>query len=184
MESFSQSQAVSLLFSAIIVWLIVSLMFLSIFIGSIAMLPLLFTIVFSLGIMGLTGIPLDAATVLVASISVGVGIDYSIHFIERVKSELKLGNSLERASNKASRTAGRAILINAVTLISGFSILAFSNFLTVSAFGILMTFTMATSSVAALVIIPAILNSRRLGDKILKALLRTDAKEKGSKIPF
>jgi predicted RND superfamily exporter protein len=184
MESFSQSQAVSLLFSAIIVWLIVSLMFLSIFIGSLAMLPLLFTIVFSLGIMGLTGIPLDAATVLVASISVGVGIDYSIHFIERVKSELKLGNSLERASNKASRTAGRAILINAVTLIAGFSILAFSNFLTVSAFGILMTFTMATSSVAALVIIPAILNSRRLGDKILKALLRTDAKEKGSKIPF
>ncbi len=177
MESFAQSQAVSLLFSAIIVWFIVSLMFLSIFIGSLAMLPLLFTIVFSLGIMGLTGTPLDAATVLVASISVGVGIDYSIHFIERVKYELKSGNSLEKASNKASRTAGRAILINAITLISGFSILAFSNFLTVSAFGILMTFTMAASSVAALVIIPAILNSRRLGDRILKVFLRADVKE-------
>ena len=172
MESFAQSQSISLLASTLVVWFIVSLMFLSVFVGSLAMVPLFFTVIMSLGLMGLGGIPLDAATVLVASISVGIGIDYSIHFIERVKSEMKSGMTIEKAANKASRTAGHAILINAFTLVSGFAILAFSNFLTVSVFGILMTFTMATSSTAALVIIPAILNSSRLEKRVSRLLLR------------
>ncbi|HDP77340.1 MAG TPA: hypothetical protein ENN47_03985, partial [Mesotoga infera] len=172
MESFSRSQAISLAFSVLVVWSLVSLMFSSLLVGSMAMLPLFFTVTFSLGTMGILGVPLDAATVLVASISVGVGIDYAIHFIERVRSELKMGLRLQEASSKASRTAGHALLVNAATLISGFAVLAFSRFLTVSVFGLLMIFTMAISSMSTLVIIPAILSSSRLESKLTEKLSR------------
>lgn len=81
------------------------------------MLPLFFIVVIKFGIMGYAGIPLDAGTILIASILIGVGVDYSIHFLGRVISEMKTGCNIHEASLIATRAAGYAIIINAVTLI-------------------------------------------------------------------
>ena len=106
--------------------------------------------------MGWLDIPLDAATILIGSIAIGIGIDYSIHFINRVAVEESLGWQLSEACERTIQTTGRAILMSS-TLICGFGILAFSVFTTVSIFGSLMAFTMATSSLAAVIVLPALL---------------------------
>lgn len=168
MENFADSQQKSLTLSGFTVFVVVSLLFASLFLGILAMMPLIFTVCINFGVMGLFQIPLDAATVLIASISIGVGIDYSIHFLERVLSELKGGVSLRTSCVHATKTTGHAIVINSVTLISGFGILVFSSFLTISAFGSLMAMTMGISALAALTIIPAFLGWHRLLPRRLK----------------
>ena len=157
MERFSQSQIVSLFWSAVTVLCLLILFFRSFRLGLLGILPLLFTVGINFGVMGWLDIPLDAATILIGSIAIGIGIDYSIHFINRVAVEESLGWQLSEACERTIQTTGRAILINASTLICGFGILAFSVFTTVSIFGSLMAFTMATSSLAAVIVLPALL---------------------------
>jgi len=171
MESFAASQQQSLTLSGITVFFVVSFLFLSLFLGALAMIPLVFTVCINFGVMGLSNIPLDAATMLIASISIGVGIDYSIHILKRVLSELKRGLSIRESCVHATKTTGHAILINSVTLISGFGILVFSRFLTISAFGGLMAMTMGISALAALTIIPAFLGWPKLMPKRVRRWL-------------
>ncbi len=172
MEKFSASQIRSLSWSILFVYIIVSIFFFSPFLGLLVMLPLFFTVAINFGVMGYLGIPLDAATILIGSISIGVGVDYSIHFLSRVLSELKQDGNSRKACIVATRTTEHAILVNAVTLIVGFGILYFSIFATVSAFGTLMALTMATSSVAALTVLPAILS--QIGWKQAKISVKHD----------
>jgi len=90
---------------------------------------LVFTIGTNFGLMGWFGIPLDAGTVLIGSIAIGIGIDYSIHLISRVLREQKSGKDLKTACQLSITTAGHAIMINAITLIAGFLVLCFLFFL-------------------------------------------------------
>lgn len=160
MDRFSESQIASTVWSVLGVFLMVWIFYRTFSTGVLAILPLVFTIGICFGFMGWFGIPLDAATVLIGSIAIGVGIDYSIHFISRVEHEQNAGYSLVEACKISTATAGHAILINAVTLMAGFGILAFSQFSILGVFGVLMALTMIVSAIAAISVLPALLNLR------------------------
>ena len=157
MSRIINSQISSLFYSILIVAVIVSLIFVSLKIGLICILPLLLTIVINFGIMGYFGISLDVATATIASIAIGIGIDYSIHFISRYRKEIKDKKDKRKALIITTKTAGRGILFNAVTVILGFGVLLFSSFHGLFVFGYLICLTMVISSVASLTVIPAIL---------------------------
>ncbi len=160
MKEFASSQTRSILISGAAVWLIVSFLFGSIGIGTLAMIPLCLAVLINFGMMGIAGIPLDAATILIASISIGVGADYSIHLLEKItEDEKRLSGSLE-AFVSSIRSVGEAIVINTMTLFAGFAVFAFSSFLTVAYFGVLTAMTLAVSCCTALIIIPAFLAIR------------------------
>lgn len=148
-----QGQIKSLILSLVLVFAIVSLLLRSLAKGLFSLLALSSAILMNFGIMGWFGIPLDLATVTIASIAVGIGVDYSIHFLNRLKEELKTF-TLERAITRTILTAGKAILINALAVMLGFLVLIFSTFQTLSHIGILVAITMFTSSVGALTILP------------------------------
>jgi len=157
MDRFMSSQKTSLITSIITVGVIVALLMGSWSAGLISMLPLLLTVGINFGIMGFADIPLDAVTTMIASISIGIGVDYSIHYISRYRSEIKAGKSRVESIASTSATAGRGIFFNALTLILGFGILIFSHFRAIDVFGYLIALTMIISSLASLTIVPAIL---------------------------
>ncbi len=159
MAKFSESQIQSLIGSVSTVLFLLVLFHGSLVLGLLAMLPLIFTIGANFGLMGLVGIPLDAGTVLIGSIAIGIGIDYSIHFISRVTREQKSGKDLQTSCQLSITTAGHGIMINAITLIAGFLVLCFSIFSTLAYFGMLMALAMFVSSLASITILPVLLQS-------------------------
>ncbi len=154
-----QSQVRSFMVSFVLVILIVSVMFKSFKLGCYSVVPLVVPIVLNFGIMGITGIKLNAATAVIASLAIGIGIDYSIHFLSRYRHEIRLHDSVEKAIETSLNTSGRAILYNALAVAAGFLVLVPSNFVIISQLGILVALVMITTSLASITLLPAILRA-------------------------
>jgi len=156
-NSLIQSQASSLILAIIMVLLIVGLMLRSISKGVYATIPIIATIMILFGFMGITGIPLDIATVLVGSIALGIGIDYSIHIITGFNFHLKETGDAEKAIEKTILSSGKAIIINVISVAAGFLVLILSQIVPLQNFGILVAISMFGSGIGALTLLPIIL---------------------------
>jgi predicted RND superfamily exporter protein len=152
------SQTISVFVSALIVLLIVAFSNKSLAAGLIAALPLTIAIICNFAVMGFLGITLNMATALIASLAVGIGIDYTIHFIEAFKREYVAGGDY---LHRTFATSGKAILINAVSVGAGFCVFAFSQFRILAQFGGLIAFSMAISAVVSLTVIPVLITTIR-----------------------
>ena len=137
--------------------LIVGLILRSFISGVYASIPIIAAILILFGVMGLTGISLNIATVLVASVALGIGIDYSIHIISHFNHSLKESNDLEKSVEDALTISGKAIIINVISVSAGFLVLVFSEMVPLQYFGILIAISMVSSSFGALTLLPSIL---------------------------
>ena len=151
------SQLVGLGTTIVAVTILVALLMGSVVAGLIAAIPLILTVTFSMGIMAYTGQPLDIMTLMVSVVAVGIGVDYSIHFISRFRSEHRKDQDAERALQATIQTTGRGITYNALTVALGFLILIFASFKGIRTFGWQIALTMGVSALSAITIIPAIL---------------------------
>lgn len=156
-KSLVNSQLASLVIAIVLVIALVSLMFQSFVKGLYASLPIIATIAILYGVMGLTGIPLNIVTVLVASIAMGIGIDYSIHFISHFNHSVKKYRVVQPAVEETMLFSGKAILINFISVSAGFLVLVFSELVPMIYFGVLIAFSMLGSSMGALTLLPAII---------------------------
>jgi len=156
-QSLIVSQAGSLIIALIFVILIVSIILRSFTAGFYAAVPIISTIMVLFGVMGYCGIPLNIATVLVASIAMGIGIDYSIHVITHFNSHLKKGATLSKALDETISVSGKAIIINVISVSAGFLVLIFSEMVPLQYFGLLISLSMVGSGLSALTFLPAIL---------------------------
>ena len=107
--------------------------------------------------MGYTGIPLNMATVLVASIAMGIGIDYSIHVITHFNDSMKKGSTVYQALEDTIGISGKAIVINVISVSAGFLVLLFSEMVPLQYFGLLIFLSMVGSGLASLTFLPVIL---------------------------
>jgi predicted RND superfamily exporter protein len=151
-------QVYSLALSFVVVFLILLVWFRSLALALIGVIPLLITVAFNFAVMVLTGIPLTMGTALIASVCIGIGVDYSIHFINRYGLERERTPDLASTVQVTMHTSGRAILLNAISVGGGFAVLMFSSFLPIVYLGFLMPLIMAGNAFAALLVIPAFLN--------------------------
>jgi uncharacterized protein len=156
-RSLIYSQFGSLAIALIFVIIIVGAILRSFIAGIYAAVPIISAIIILFGIMGYTGIPLNIVTVLVASIAVGIGIDYSIHVITHFNDSLKKGASISRALEDTIGISGKAIIINVISVSVGFLVLLFSEMVPLQYFGLLIFLSMVGSGLAALTFLPVIL---------------------------
>jgi len=163
--SIARSQLTSLLTSILAAGVIVILLMRSFRCGIISMIPLLFTVLFNFGVMAFAGKSLDIATLMISSITVGIGIDYGIHFIERYREELAGEQSQSQALVISAKTAGTGIVYNALALALGFGIMMLSAFQGLQNFGLLIAVTMVISAMSAFAIIPALLGGKKRVEK-------------------
>jgi len=125
--------------------------------GVYATIPIIATIIILFGFMGVTGIPLDIATVLVGSIALGIGIDYSIHVITGFNKHLISHGDAEKAIEETILLSGKAVIINVISVSAGFLVLLFSQIVPLQNFGLLVAISMFGSGFGALTLLPVIL---------------------------
>lgn len=152
-----QSQLTSFTISLVLVMFITSFAFRSFKLGLYSMLPLIAPVVLNFGIMGATGVTLNAATAVIASLAIGIGIDDSIHYLSRYRHEILMGRDAFKAIDIAINTSGRAILYYSLAVAAGFLVLIPSNFVIISQMGILVGLAMVTTTMASVTLLPAIL---------------------------
>jgi hypothetical protein len=145
-----------------VIFIVMSAMFLSTRIGLLAILPNVLPILIFFGVMGQMGILLNLGTSLIAAISLGIAVDSTIHYMARLNLELKGETDQAAAITRALRTVGVPIVYTTVALFFGFLTFGFSSFVPIQNFGILTGITMATSLVANLVLLPAVLGTTKI----------------------
>jgi hydrophobe/amphiphile efflux-3 (HAE3) family protein len=150
-----QGQLSSLIIALLAVFVLLSVIFRSVKGGLIGCIPLAASIIIQFGVMGLTNIPIDAATALLSSIMIGVGVDFTIQFLWRYNSELIKGQSYAGALTTTYRTTGRSIVINAMSVMAGFSATFISGFLSIRYFGYLVLLSIGSCLICAMIVIPA-----------------------------
>ena len=112
---------------------------------------------FILGIIGLIGIPLDMMTITIAAITIGIAVDNSIHYIYRFKEEFEKIKNYNKTLDRCHSTVGIAILNTSLTIVFGFSILVFSNFIPTIYFGIFTGIAMLLAMISVLTLLPKLL---------------------------
>ncbi len=148
-------QVSSLLFALLTVFVLLAVIFRSVKGGLIGSIPLAVSIIIQFGVMGMANIAIDAATALLSSIMIGVGVDFTIQFLWRYNSELQKGLSHTDAITQTFGTTGRSIVINAMSVMAGFSATFISGFLSIRYFGYLVLLSIGSCLLSAIIIIPA-----------------------------
>jgi uncharacterized protein len=156
-RSIIRGQISSLLFALLTVAILLTIIFRSLKGGLIGSIPLAASILILFGFMGYAGIALDSATALLSSIMIGVGVDFTIQYIWCFNSHIKKGLSYEDSTRATMGTIGRSILINAFSVMAGFSALMFSGFMSIRFFGYLVIVSISSCLAGAIILIPAII---------------------------
>lgn len=149
-------QVVSMALAGVLVLLLVSLLMRSLVAGVFAVFPLVLALATIFGVMGFLGVELNLITALLSSIMIGVGVDYSIHFLWRYREERMRGSSPSEGVERTLTTTGRGIVFNALSVVVGFVVLVVSAFFPVRFFGLLVAVSIFASLIGALVVLPAI----------------------------
>jgi hypothetical protein len=156
------SQTSSILWSKVFIFLIAALLFKSVVIGLFTVIPVTLTTLFIAGIAGWFDIPLDVSTALAAGVAIGVGVDYTIHFIYRYRYEEGRNNNAILATTQAAmRGIGKTIVFNAVIVSVGFAMLFFSRFPPHVKLGSFVVSYMVLSCIMALITLPLLYYFRR-----------------------
>ena len=157
-----KGQIASLLMSLVIVAVLLSFMFKNVVAGLTGTVPIIITAAISFGVMGLLGIPLSTTTALMSSISIGIGIDYAVHFIDRYRENTRKTKDMELAIQRTMHHSGRAIVFNAMVVIAGFMVMLFSVFPPNRELGFLVSLNMFTSFVGTITVMVLIIEQKKL----------------------
>ncbi len=157
LQSLFQSQIKTIGYTVLALMVMFLFLFRSLKISLIAIVPSLLSSLAILGVMGLAGIPLDVMTITIVAISVGIAVDDTIHYLHRFKKELAVDGSYLQAMHRSHRSIGNAMYYTSITITTGFSILAFSNFVPSILFGLLTALAMMMALVSSLTLLPRLI---------------------------
>ena len=159
LQSLFNSQILSMGFVMIGITVMFLILFKSLSLAVIGIIPNLLAAGFVLGLMGLIKLPLDMMTITIAAIAIGIAVDNSIHYIYRFREEYNKTKNYSESVYRSHDSIGRAIFFTGVTIIFGFSILVLSNFIPTIIFGLLTGLAMFIALVAVLTLLPKLLIS-------------------------
>ncbi len=157
LQSLFKSQILTLGFVMIGIIAMFIILFRNVRLSLIGVVPNFIAAFFILGIIGILNIPLDMMTITIAAITIGIAVDNSIHYIYRFKEEFKRIGNYEKTVNYCHSTVGIAIVNTSITIVFGFSILVFSNFIPTIYFGIFTGIAMLLAMMLVLTLLPALL---------------------------
>ena len=157
LQSLFQSQILTIGIVFLAIMLMFTVLFRSLRLAIIAIIPNLLPAAMVLGTMGWLGIPLNMMTITIASITIGIAVDDTIHYIHRFQKEFPKDRNYMATLYRCHCSIGRAMYYTSVTIIIGFSILVISNFVPTIYFGLSTGFAMLVALLAALTLLPQLL---------------------------
>ncbi|WP_373649685.1 RND family transporter [Schlesneria sp. DSM 10557] len=156
-ESLMGDQLTSFVVAALAIMVCVWIAFRSLPLALILLIPNLFPIVLVIGTMGWIGLPINIATAMIASVSMGLTVDSSIHYLSGYTDARRRGLSFSQALRETHQGVGLALVFANVALVAGFSVLALSHFIPLVYFGILVSVAMIGGLLGNLILLPLLL---------------------------
>ena len=157
LQSLFSSQIATLGVVFVVIMMMFVVLFRSLYLAVIGMIPNLLAASVVLGTMGWMKVPLDIMTITVAAISVGMAVDNTIHYIHRFKLEFRKTSNYEVSMKNSHNTIGRAMFYTSTTIIIGFLVLVTSNFNPTVYFGLFVSLAMFMALMGALTLLPQLL---------------------------
>ena len=157
LQSLFKSQILTLGFVMIGIFAMFLILFRNLKISILGVVPNFIAAFFILGIIGIMGIPLDMMTITIAAITIGIAVDNSIHYIYRFKEEYAELKDYKKTIKLCHSTVGVAILNTSITIVFGFSILVFSNFIPIIYFGVFTGIAMLLAMISVLTLLPSLI---------------------------
>jgi predicted RND superfamily exporter protein len=157
LQSLFDSQIKTLGIVMLGIFLMFLILFRSLTYSLIGTIPNFIAAFFVLGFIGALNIPLDMMTITIAAITIGIAVDNSIHYIYRFRQEVKERKNKNDAVYICHHTVGKAIISTSMTIVFGFSILGFSNFIPTIYFGLFTSLAMITALILVLTLLPRLL---------------------------
>lgn len=161
-DSIAQGQALSIALLLGIIFVIMSVLFVNVKAGLLSLLPNVFPVLIMFGTMGLTGIPLNIGTAMVAAIAIGIAVDDTIHFMTRYNKEMLRLKDQHRAMEVCIHAEIRPVTATSLALALGFSVLLASEFVTIIQFGALSALVMIVALVGDLLLTGPLLTNTKL----------------------
>ena len=155
------SQVKSFALAFVAVFVVIGLALRSIRLAALAVPSNVLPLLVILATMAIGGIWLDAATVTIASVVLGLVVDDTVHFLYRLRESLSRQSDMQAALQETARSAGQAIIATSLVMTIGFMLFAFAQIKSVVYFGLLIALGMGASLLTDLLIVPAILMYRR-----------------------
>ncbi len=156
LDYISWSQIKSFGMTLLVISMILFIVFGNFKAGLVAIVPNIFPVLTSFGLMGFLNIPLDMDTLLIAPVIIGLAVDDTIHFMTHFRLEIEKQNSIQTAAISSIREAGQAICFTSLILAAGFSMFTLSFHNGLSHFGIFSAIAILTAFVADIYLLPAL----------------------------
>ena len=174
LQSLYSSQILTLGFVFVSILGMFLMLFRSVYLAILAIIPNMLAACLVLGFMGWFGIPLDVMTITIAAITIGIAVDHAIHYIHRFQVEFQQYGHYMETVYACHGSIGRAIYYTAMTITVGFSILAFSKFIPTIYFGLLTGLAMVLALLSNLTLLPALLIIAKPLGPARKTVLKTE----------
>jgi predicted RND superfamily exporter protein len=171
-KDIGASHFYSLGIALLLVWVVSALLFRSIFAGVLALIPVVSAILLIYSVMGLLGITLGIGTSMFASVAIGLGVDFAIHTLDRIRHQFGQyrdqhqridAAEIDRQIGAIFPTTGRALLFNFLAIACGFGVLISSQVVPLTNFGTIVALAVTTSFVASMTLLPALIKLLRPG---------------------
>ncbi len=159
LQSLFQSQILTLGVVMLAIMLMFLVLFRSPLIALLCIIPNAIAAALVLGVMGWLDIPLDIMTITIAAVSVGIGVDNTIHYMHRFRREFPRFGNYRETMYFCHDSIGRAMYFTSMTIVAGFSILILSNFIPTGIFGLLTSLAMLVALAGSLTLLPQLLAS-------------------------
>ncbi len=154
----TDEQIRSMIIALLLVLAMLILIFNSSVWGFLTIIPVLFVLIWEPGFLVMLNIPLSVVTISIASIMIGIGIDYGIHITQRVREGIEEGKSKIEATKESIQKSGLSLIEAAFTTIAGLSSVYFVDILVIQQFGTIIIMMTISSLVAAILILPIFYN--------------------------
>jgi predicted RND superfamily exporter protein len=161
-DDIVRGQVTSLGFAIAMIFIVLWLLFLSVKVGLLSLLPNVLAILILFGVMGWAGITLNLGTSVIASIAIGIAVEDAIRYLARLSDETRTTDDQDQAILRTITTVGKPIIYASTALGLGFMVFLFSNFVPIQTFGFLTALTVVTALVNDLVLLPALLATTRI----------------------
>lgn len=159
--SLMRSQSTSLGLSIVLIFIPIILLFRSLRTGLYSIPPNVLPIVVTLGTMGWLGIELNMATVMIATVALGIAVDDTVHFLEHYRGRLAEGLDPEASLRRTLHTKGPGIFVTTAVISTGFGVMTMSSFTPTQHFGGLCSLAMLAALLGDVVFLPALLLTTR-----------------------
>ena len=161
LQSLFRSQVMTLGAVFAVILLTFVIIFRSVRVALVAIIPNLLAATMVLGLMGALGVPLDIMTITIAAITVGIAVDNTIHYIYRHRGEWQMDANYSAANRRTHASIGRAMYYTTLAVTVGFGVMALSDFVPTVYFGVFTAFAMISALIANLTVLPALLKAFR-----------------------